>query len=122
MKSKIFAALFFAFTLNQIHTNASIVPNPDLRASDTAICASHSSKGGDPTDLKVVISQKRIWFVADEMPMKCLKTKITNAAGKIVQEKCFSSKTAEWFLNIEALPKGDYTLHLGQNRVEKFKK
>ena len=122
MKSKIFAVLLFAFTLNQIHTYATTSSDTALYASCITICGSHDSKGGDPTDIKVVVSQKRIWFVTDEMPMKCLKTKIMNAKGKIVQEKCFSSKTAEWFLNIEALPKGDYTLHLGENRVEKFRK
>ncbi|MFN0175621.1 MAG: DUF3244 domain-containing protein [Saprospiraceae bacterium] len=122
MKSKIFLALLIAFTLNQIHTNATSSSDTALHTSRIPICGSHDSKGGDPTDIKVVVSQKRIWFVADEMPMNCLKTKITNAEGKTVLEKCFSSKTAEWFLNIEALPKGEYTLHLGTSRVEKFKK
>lgn len=80
-----------------------------------------SHAGDEVGDIRVVVSQKRIWFIADEMPMKCLKTQVKNAEGKAVIEKCFTSKCADWFLNIEALPKGDYTLHLG-DRVEKFKK
>lgn len=80
------------------------------------------NKGGDPIDIKIVVAQKRIWLVADEMPMKCLKTQIKNAKGEVVLEKCFSSKCADWYLDIERLPKGDYTLHLGANRIEKFTK
>lgn len=121
MNSKLLPLLFFALTLNQIQSHAASALNAPLRASDNAINPSVAFKGGDPIDIKVVVSTKRIWFVADEMPMKCLKTKIIDAQGNIVLEKCFSSKCADWFLNIEALPKGDYTLHLG-DRVEKFKK
>ncbi|MBC7777189.1 MAG: hypothetical protein H7246_17285 [Phycisphaerae bacterium] len=136
MKTKLFAVLFFAFTLNQIETHATTTFNPALRTSSAladekafvkstadqpTFAKATAAKGGDPVDIKVVVSQKRIWLVADEMPMKCLKTQIKNAEGKIVLEKCFSSKCAEWFLNIEALPKGEYTLYLG-DRVEKFKK
>lgn len=104
MKTKLFAVLLFAFTLNQVPVYANL---PALT---------------DPTDIKVVVSQKRIWLVADEMPMKCLKAQVKNVDGKIVLEKCFTSKCAEWSLNIETLPKGEYTLHLGADHVEKFKK
>jgi len=121
MKMKLFAVLFFAFTLNQINTHATTASDTALHPAGISICDPGDSKGGDPLDIKVVISQKRIWLVADEMPMKCLKTHIKNAEGKIVFEKCFSSKSAEWFMNIEALPRGEYTLYLG-DRVEKFKK
>lgn len=94
------------------------MPKPDLMPSLTSVALD----GGDPIDIKVVVSQRRIWLVADEMPMKCLKTKVLNAAGEVVLEKCFTSKCAEWFLNIESLPKGEYTLQLGETRVEKFKR
>ena len=123
MKTKLFTALFFAFTLHQSQVNASstaALANAGLL--NNALMHASAGRFSDPTDIKVVVSQKRIWLVADEMPMKCLKAHIKNSEGKIVLEKCFSSKGAEWFLNIEALPKGDYTLHLGSNQVEKFKK
>jgi hypothetical protein len=121
MKTQIFTALLFAFTLNQTSTNATTHPDPCVHPSDTHVCVAETSKGGDPTDIKIVVSQKRIWFVTDEMPMKCLKTVIKNAAGKVVFEQCFSSKSADWFVNIENLPKGLYTLFLG-DREEQFKK
>lgn len=120
MKTQIFAILLLSFSLNPTQTNATTDAHTFLRTSDTTTCTSEVS--ADPTDIKVVVSQKRIWLVADEMPMKCLKTLIKNQEGKIVLEKCFSSKGADWFLNIEELPKGEYTLHLGADRVEKFKK
>lgn len=122
MKTKQFAILLLAFTLSQIQANATITANPALDTSGATICNTCSSKDGDPADIKVVVSQKRIWLVADEMPMKCLKAQVKNTEGKIVLEKCFTSKCAEWSLNIEALPKGEYTLCLGANQIEKFKK
>lgn len=115
MKTKLFAAVLFTFILN--HLQAA----PTINFVDSRVSAS-AYKGGDPIDIKVVVSQKRIWLVADEMPMRCLKTQVKNAEGKIVLEKCFTSKMSDWFLNIEALPKGEYTLYLGSERTEKFKK
>jgi len=133
MKTKFFAVLFFVLPAVAL-AKAGFNPTFDLpsvtfvkedsmkKISVPTFAKATAGKGADPLDFKVVISQKRIWFVADEMPMKCLKTHIKNSEGKIVLEKCFSSKCAEWFLNIEALPKGEYTLHLGADHVEKFKR
>lgn len=118
MKTQIFAALLFAFSFNQTQSNATPFSNHLLRDTGIMDCPAQV----DPFDIKVVVSPKRIWLVADEMPMKCLKTIIKDTEGKVVLEKCFSSKCAEWFLNIESLPKGEYTLYLGTDRIEKFKK
>ena len=116
---QLFTALFFAFTLNQIQANVTTAFNPFVGTENISVS---NPTNLDPIDIKVVVAQKRIWLIADEMPMRCLKTQIKNADGKVVLEKCFTSKSAEWFLNIEALPKGEYTLHLGTDQVEKFKK
>ncbi|MFN0036104.1 MAG: DUF3244 domain-containing protein [Saprospiraceae bacterium] len=138
MKLKLFTVLAFALTFNHLQAfTTTALPSFAATSAKTATATATTTatayfvpafaeatagKGGDPTDLKVVVSQKRIWLVADETPMKCLKTQVKNAQGKVVLEKCFTSKTADWYLNIEALPKGEYTLHLGSERVEKFKK
>ena len=108
MKTKLLAVFAFA-VLFSVNTSAASI-------------LSAGQYGGDPTEIRAVISQKRIWFVADEMPVKCLKTQIVDEHGKVVLEKCFSSKCSEWFLNIEALPKGEYTLLIGADQVQKFKK
>ncbi len=127
MKTKLFAVLAFFLMLTQVQATEF----PNLGGNNNCECSPATASttteavlndGGDPLDLKVVFSQKRIYLVADEMPMKCLKIKVCNAAGEAVIEKCFSSKCAEWFLNIEALPKGDYTLYIGDNRKETFKR
>lgn len=120
MKTKLFAVLSFALIINQLQANN--LPQSAVVRTQNVAQAAFDQAGGDPLDIKVVVSQKRIWFVADEMPMKCLKTKVLNADGKVMLEKCFTSKCSEWFLNIEELPKGEYTLHMGNDRVEKFKK
>ena len=122
MKTQIFFALTFALFINQIQ--ASNLPKATALFPEASKADLQTSeiKGNDPTDIKIVISQKRIWLLADEMPMKCLKTQIKNEEGKIVFEKCFTSKCADWSLNIESLPKGEYTLYLGAHQVEKFKK
>ena len=122
MKTNSFALLLIAFSFNLFQSHATPAFNAALYTPQTIQCAANNTQGGDPIDIKVVVSQKRIWLVADEMPMKCLKTVVKNSIGEVVLEKCFTSKCADWFLNIEALPKGDYTLHLGEKQVESFKK
>jgi hypothetical protein len=122
MKTQIFFALTFSLIIT--HLQASNLPETTLLFPQTSKADLQTSeiKGNLPTEIKIVFSQKRIWLLADEMPMKCLKTQIKNEEGKIVFEKCFTSKCADWSLNIESLPKGEYTLYLGTNQVEKFKK
>ncbi|HAD14647.1 MAG TPA: hypothetical protein DCF33_19650 [Saprospirales bacterium] len=127
MKTKLFAVLSFFLVLTQAQaTHFLNTGTGDLcecsPVTATATTTAALNSDGNPLDIKVVFSQKRIYLVADEMPMKCLKIKVCNAAGEAVIEKCFSSKCAEWFLSIETLPKGDYTLYVGDQRVEKFKK
>ncbi len=123
MKTNIFATLLFVLLTHTLYALPTVVNLSDIAVSDApGFAEGAAGKGSDPVDIKVVVSQKRIWLIADEMPMKCLKTQIKNAEGKIVLEKCFSSKCTDWFLNIEALPKGEYTLLLGTDYIEKFKK
>lgn len=84
----------------------------------TATAANGSGSG----DVKIVISAKKIWFIADEIPVKCLCVKVKDNAGKVVLEKCLNSKTADWSLNVESLPKGEYTLVVGKDRTLKFRR
>ena len=112
MKTQLLSLLFFLPAIAS--AKAAPQANFDLPAQ--------TSVKADPIDFKVVVSQKRIWLLADEMPMKCLKTQVKDANGKVVLEKCFTSKCSDWFLDIEALPKGEYTLYLGTDQIEKFKK
>jgi len=122
MKTQLIAVLFLSLTLHPLQaTNLCSAPYMSLNAYQASLESSQDA-GSRPTDIKVVFSQKRIWLLADEMPMKCLNAQIKNEAGEIVFKKCFTSKCADWSLNIEALPKGGYTLCLGNDRVEKFKK
>ena len=81
-----------------------------------------AANDSNPTDVKIVVSAKKIWFIADEMPIKCLCVKVTNNENKVVLEKCLSSKISDWSLNVEALEKGEYTLHVGKDRTLKFKR
>ncbi len=122
MKTILSVVLLFALSFNQTQANATNTAHFLVLDSGIFQLVANGVSKTDPVEIKVVVSQKRIWLVADEMPVKCLKTIIKNAEGKVVLEKCFSSKSVEWFLNIESLPKGEYTLCLGANRVEKFKK
>jgi hypothetical protein len=103
MKTKLFTVLFFALLSSMFQT---------------AVAANNC----DPSDVKIVISEKKIWFIADEMPVKCLCIKVKDSAGKVVLEKCLNSKTADWSLNVETLPKGDYTLVIGKEKTLKFKR
>lgn len=120
MKTSFFSALLFTLISTQLQA---LTHNHHRATLCEPACMEHARQNNRSHDeLKVVIAQKRIWFVADEMPMKCVKALVKNAEGETVMEKCFSSKTSDWSMNIEALPKGDYTLHLGSNQVEKFRR
>ena len=103
MKTKLFVVLIFSLLTS-------------------VLSSANAANGGEPSDVKIVVSAKRIWFVADEMPVKCLCVKVKNSDDKVVLEKCLSSKTADWSLNVEALPKGDYTIHVGKDKSVKFTK
>jgi hypothetical protein len=101
MKTKLFA-LFFLSLFVCFQSNAA-VPN------------------GDGQDVRYVVSSKRIWFVADEMPVKCMCVKIKDSSDKVVLEKCLNSKTADWSLNVESLPQGEYSIFIGKEKMGTFK-
>ncbi len=103
MNTKLFAALLISLLTS---------------AFQTALAAN----GCEPGDVKIVVSEKKIWFIADEIPVKCLCVKVKDSAGKVVLEKCLNSKTADWSLNVESLPKGEYTLVVGKDRTLNFRR
>ena len=120
MKTSLLTVLSFVFC--SITAQANGIADP-IASCATCQCATETSiqtLSTDPLDYKIVVSQKRIYFLTDEMPIKCLKVKVVNADKKTVLTHCFSSKSSDWFLNIETLPKGEYTLHVGQSVVERF--
>ncbi len=73
-------------------------------------------------EVKVIVSARRIWLVADEMPVKNLTVQVFNAAGKLVLDQKFSSKTADWSLDVTNLPAGAYTIVAGKQAPVLFKK
>ncbi len=103
MKKNLFAALFCAFTF--------FLSQPVIAGRP----------GCDPI-VKAIFSAKRIWLVTDEMPVKKLTVQVYDLAGKVVLEQHFSSKTANWSLDVEALPNGQYTLQVGTDAPINFKK
>ncbi|MEO6038034.1 MAG: hypothetical protein ABIQ93_06435 [Saprospiraceae bacterium] len=93
MKKSIFFALFCALFL-QISAASAAVPS-------------------NCPEVKIVVSARRIWLVTDEIPVKSLTVQVFNAAGKVVLEQKFSSKTADWSLDLEKLPAGAYSVVAG---------
>ena len=92
-----------------------------LSLSPNAFATGTNFSGGDP-DVKVVVSQKRIWLVADEMSVKSMTVQVLNEKGKVVMEKQFSSKMTDWSLRIESLPQGDYSVVIGDKKMTEFKR
>lgn len=78
--------------------------------------ASASHLPVDPA-VKVVVSAKRIWLVADEMAVKNLTVQVMDQKGKVVLEKNFSSKIADWSLSIDQLPEGSYSIQVGAQKA-----
>ena len=77
--------------------------------------------GGEP-EVKVVVSQKRIWLVTDEISVKNLTVQVMNEKGKVVMEKTFSSKMTDWSLQIGSLPEGKYSVMIGRKKMTEFQK
>ncbi len=75
----------------------------------------------DP-EVKVIISPRRIWLVADEMPVKNLTVQVFDLQGKVVLEQRFSSKTADWSLDLQSLPVGRYSVVAGAQEPIRFRK
>lgn len=68
---------------------------------------------GATSQVEVVITQKRILLVADELPVKHLAVQIFDAAHQVIMEKDFSSKTADWSIDVSDLPTGSYSVQVG---------
>lgn len=90
-----------------------------LGLSQTFATANTTISHNDP-DVKVVVSQKRIWLVADEISVKCLSVQVLDEKGKVVMEKYFSSKMTDWSLRIETLPEGKYSVVVGNKKMTEF--
>lgn len=75
----------------------------------------------DP-EVKVIVTPRRIWLVADEIPVHSLQVRVFDATGKVVLERKFSSKTADWSLDLAALPTGRYSVVAGTQEPIRFHK
>lgn len=102
MKTRIFAFALICFFFNMLQ--------PVWAASSAS----------DPA-VKVVVSAKRIWLVTDEISVKSMSVQVMDQNGKTVLEKNFSSKTTDWSLYIEQLPKGCYTVQIDGKKATCFK-
>jgi hypothetical protein len=82
--------------------------------------AAPSNAANTPDDIRVVISEKKIWLVADEIPYVKLLVQIKNTNGVVVCEKVLSSKNADWSIDVSCLTKGRYTLYVGDEKTVVF--
>ena len=83
--------------------------------------AAAATPSNDP-EVKLIVSPRRIWIVADEMPVKSLIVQVFDLQGKVVMEQKFSSKTADWSLDLQALPAGRYSVVAGTQEPIRFRK
>lgn len=67
--------------------------------------------GGIP-EVQIVVSQKKIWFVAGETPVKKLDVQVLNEKGCIILQKQLSSKITDWSIDVQQLPSGTYRIML----------
>jgi len=94
--------LFFLVSAAQTTLSAATLPAPSA------------------ADVQIVVTQKKIWFVTDESPMKKLDVQVMNEKGKIVLEKQFSSKMTDWSLDVRDLPPGTYQILLDTKLSQTF--
>lgn len=72
--------------------------------------------------VKLVVTPKRIWVLADEIPAFNLSIQVKNEAGALVLEKLLNAKTADWSVCVEGLSAGNYTVYVGGVPMTKFTK
>lgn len=72
--------------------------------------------------IEVVVTQERIWLMADEKPVQDLPVQVTDANGVVVLQQVFDSKTTEWALDVSALPAGKYKILIGSIQTEYLEK
>lgn len=72
------------------------------------------------SEVEVIITPQRILLVADELPVKSLGVQIFDATSRVVMTQQFSSKTADWSLDVSALPVGSYTVQVGDQAPVPF--
>ncbi len=109
------AAVFAAASLNAAPANLpSLVclecPTPSLSTSPSS------------SDVRVILGERKIWFVADETPVSCFTARVFDVAGALVLEKNFSSKIGDWSLDLTELPAGKFRLEIGGRTVANFRK
>lgn len=73
-------------------------------------------------EYKVIISEKKIWIMADETPVSKLLVQIKDKNGKVVIEKTFSSKNADWSLSVTDLSEGEYSIWIGAEKSATFRR
>lgn len=64
-------------------------------------------------EVKIIAGVKRIWLVTDEISVKELTVQVLDAQGRVVIEKTFNSKIADWSFSVECLTEGTYQVHVG---------
>ncbi len=104
MKTKLFLVALFSLLLSL----------------NQSVAGSNSNTTHNDPDVKVVVSQKRIWLVTDEISVKCLTVQVLDEKGKVVLEKHLSSKMTDWSLNITSLPDGNYSVTVGGKKMTQF--
>ncbi|MFN4256513.1 MAG: hypothetical protein ACK4Q5_16040 [Saprospiraceae bacterium] len=90
-----------------------------LSIAQSASAANTPSDGHCP-DVRVIVGEKKIWFVGDETPVASFNVRILNASGAVVMEKKLSSKMTDWSLDVSALDKGDYRIQIGDATTAQF--
>ncbi|MBL7803657.1 MAG: hypothetical protein JNL02_07985 [Saprospiraceae bacterium] len=88
----------------------------------SAAAFAHTAAFFPQTEVEVVITQKRVLLITDELPVKSLAVQVIDAANRVVKEKNFTSKTADWALDVSDLPNGTYTLQVGDQAPVAFVK
>jgi Domain of unknown function (DUF3244) len=73
-------------------------------------------------EYKVVVTEKKIFIVADETPVKCLSVVVKDHKGLVVAEKNMSSKSADWSIDVTHLPKGNYIVVIANEQALHFER
>lgn len=75
-----------------------------------------------PGDVQIVVTEKKIWFVAEETPLKKMDIQIVDQNGLVVAQKQLNAKCADWSLDLKTVAAGQYDIYIDQILVKHFEK
>ncbi len=72
--------------------------------------------------VEVVVASNKVWLLPEETPLTAVKVQVLDADNRVWMEKEFRTGSETWWIDIAALPTGQYQLLFTTGQREYFEK